>query len=248
MDIKHWHERYQQQSGWTAATRKYLLDKLPPGGGGRVLDVGFGTGAVKNQWPAESSLVGIDLNYEGLVFAREILSEDLCLVNGDAYDLPYSDQSFDLVSCHFFLLWIAHPEGVIAEMLRVCAPGGRILFFAEPDYGARIDFPQALELLGNAQLESLQEQGADPEIGRKLLGLASAAGLTKIEVGIIGYQTAHHQDVAFWENEWSILRYDLGGRLSEASLADLKKIDQSARHSGSRVLFVPTFYLYSEVP
>ena len=249
MDIQDWHERYIQQSGWTAAARKYLITKLPSNSAGRILDVGFGTGAVKNEWPEKSRFVGIDLKYEGLVFAKENSSQDLCLVNGDTYHLPYKDHCFDLVSCHFLLLWITHPAEVLSEMVRVCRSGGRILFFAEPDYGARIDYPQPLEALGNAQIASLQEQGADPEIGRKVLELASAAGLVNIEVGIIGYQTSFQQDdKSFWENEWRILRYDLAGSLSEASLADLQRIDTAARQSGSRILFVPTFYLYAEVP
>jgi len=249
MDIQQWHERYLQQSGWTTAIRKYLIEKMPPGKARSVLDVGFGTGAVKNDWPTETSLHGLDISFESLVYARENSNPNsTTLVAGDALRIPYKKQSFDLVTCHFFLLWIVNPLEVFQEMIRVEKPGGRLLFFAEPDYGARIDFPAPLEELGRAQFASLENQGADPMMGRKLLGLAASAGLSNIEVGIMGYQTISDQDNSFWEKEWEILQYDLAGLLSEDTLADLHRVDKSARQSGSRILYVPTFYLSAEVP
>ncbi len=127
-------------------------------------------------------------------------------------------------------------------------PGGRLLIFAEPDYGGRIDHPPALEALGEAQIDSLKQQGADPLMGRKLAGLISAfPEFQHTEIGIMGFQAGLNQDPAFWESEWQILVQDLSGILAPAELEKLHHIDQAARKTGSRVLFVPTFFLYTEL-
>ena len=87
---------------------------------------------------------------------------------GDAHQLPLADGCFDVCLCHFLLLWVTDPIQVLQEMYRVTRSGGVVMALAEPDYGSRIDYPQELSLLGKWQMDSLEQQGADPFIGRKL--------------------------------------------------------------------------------
>ena len=130
----------------------------------------------------------------------------------------------------------------------MCRPGGNLSFFAEPDYGGRIDYPAPLSKVGNAQITSLGRQGADPFIGRKIAHFAAEAGLVILETGIIGYQTSSQQDKKFWENEWQIIRHDLKELIPEEEINRLEGLDKTSRLTGSRILFVPTFYLFTMVP
>jgi len=130
-------------------------------------------------------------------------------INGDAIQLPFADRSFDVVLCHYFLLWVKSPVAALKEMARVCQADGTILALAEPDHAGRIDHPQALIALGKAQAESLERQGADPQAGRALTGWFHQAGLLEVESGLLGGQWTPHPGASFIESEWEMLAHDL---------------------------------------
>ena len=73
-------------------------------------------------------------------------------------------------------------------MRRVVQPGGWVAALAEPDYGGRIDYPDALAALGWKQAAAVHAQGADIYAGRKLAGWLGQAGLKDIQVGLLGGQ------------------------------------------------------------
>jgi len=248
LTVDTWHQRFRQQASWTSPARHYLLEKAKVTLQDRILEVGCGTGAILGELAELNDLsFGIDVSQKYVEYCQKNF-EKPHLAAADAYHLPFSDSRFDLVCCHYFLLWIERPEQIIAEIRRVLKSGGKLLIFAEPDYGGRIDHPPALESLGLAQIESLKLQGADPFMGRKLAGLISAfPEFHHTEIGIMGYQAGLKQDQAFWESEWQILTQDLSGVLAPTELDRLRQIDQAARQTGSRVLYVPTFFLFTEV-
>jgi hypothetical protein len=132
-------------------------------------------------------------------------------------------------------------------MARVTRPGCAVLVLAEPDYGGRIDSPAELTILGKLQTEALRRQGADPETGRKLASLLRDAGLKDIEIGVLGGQWRGNTSVNNWQSEWEILANDLQDLLSAQELARLRVKDITARQSGERILFVPTFYAWGRV-
>lgn len=212
-----------------------------------MLDIGFGTGAVGEIESGFLELHGIDINLDFLEFAKNCKGIRTILTNGDAYQLPYMNQSFDLVSCHFLLLWISHPEEVFKEMVRVCKPGGKVIFFAEPDYGGRIDYPEELQDIGRLQIASLIEQGADPFVGRKLLSFATSVGLVNIKIGILGFETDADMEWVSMKSEWEMIEHDLAPTILPEVLSLFREAEEAARKAGSRILFVPTFYLAGEV-
>jgi SAM-dependent methyltransferase len=97
-----------------------------------VLDVACGAGHVAEQAaPHVRQVVGIDLTpallRAGAQRLRESGLHNVLLQRGDATALPFVDASFDLVVCRSSLHHVPHPETVVAEMARVCRPGGRVV-------------------------------------------------------------------------------------------------------------------------
>lgn len=241
LSVQDWHKRFMQQAEWTREIRRYLFDKAQLDDDHIILDVGCGTGVITKELPNNSIIHGLDLEMDRLRFAQSTLRNPSFLC-ADAHHLPYPKNSFSIVLCHFLLLWVKSPEIVIREMIRVCKPGGYILLLAEPDYGGRIDYPDKLQPLGEAQMKSLWEQGADPTTGRKLTKWLYEAGVNDIEVGILGAQWKGKISHDAWESEWQILEFDLGDSMPKDAIRKYKEIDKAAWEDGSRILFVPTFY------
>jgi ubiquinone/menaquinone biosynthesis C-methylase UbiE len=108
---------------------------LFPPRGCRILDLGCGDGTWLLefvQWGADpAALCGIDLNAERIERARQRLPQADVRVGG-ACELPWPDESFDLVSQFTVFTSILDPalkRAVAAEMVRVLKPGGAILWF-----------------------------------------------------------------------------------------------------------------------
>jgi SAM-dependent methyltransferase len=249
-----WHARFMQQAGWTRQVRQYLFSRLGLRAEDRVLEAGCGTGAVLRELAAlgPGKLHGLDIRPDYLELARQHLPAAL-VANGDAHHLPYAGGSFAAACCHFLLLWVRDPLGVVTELSRVTRPGGTVLLLAEPDYGGRIDFPYELAILGEWQSQALTRAGANPQIGRRLSALLSRAGCVEIESGVLGGQWGGAPSESDWQMEWQVLRADLEqlpgilpGR--ETDLAALQEIDRRAWQRGERVLFVPTFYAWGRKP
>jgi SAM-dependent methyltransferase len=243
------HKRFSQQANWTESLRKYLFKQVTLPVGANLLEVGCGTGAILSRLDAYTQGVywGLDKNLPSLQFARQAANNAL-LVGGDGARLPFRSASFHAVLSHFLFLWVADAGVVLAEMIRVTRPGGAVIALAEPDYGARIDYPDELAGLGSLQAIALQHQGADPEMGRRLPGLFHNAGLIKIETGILGGQWLGPPSTAAWKSEWETLESDLAGLVAPKRLEQLKALDSAAYQSGERVLFVPTFYAVGYKP
>jgi len=241
-----WHARYLQQARWTEQLRAYLFGKAGLSAANRVLEIGCGSGAVLVDFPLKHGVHALDISLPALNQAARH-APDVCLTAGDAARLPYSTSVFDIVFCHYLLLWTAEPGQVVAEMRRVTRPGGAVLALAEPDYGGRIDYPAALGELGDWQRQALRAQGADPQLGRKLAGIFNAAGLRQVETGILGAQWQAGFPQAGLDLEWQVLAEDLPGLAAGDDFQRLKTLDGQARANGGRVLYVPTFYAWGLV-
>jgi SAM-dependent methyltransferase len=104
-----------------------LADVRP---GERVLDVATGTGNVALLAAARAAQVtGVDLTPElfDVAQARAVEQQlQLELVVGDAEELPFPDRSFDVVLSAFGVQYAPRRETTVAELVRVCRPGGRI--------------------------------------------------------------------------------------------------------------------------
>jgi SAM-dependent methyltransferase len=249
--IEDWHQRYKHQAQWTAELREYLFQQAGVGAEDVVLDVGCGTGAlVPDLISRGMNYFGLDIDLTSLVFAKSA-TNNINVLQADGYSIPYRENTFDLVFCHFFLMWITDPDSILKEMVRVGKRGGVLMVLAEPDYGGRIDYPEALSMIGAWQQESLANQGANPKMGRQLTGLLAAHLFNPVQSGVLGGQWSNIPDWVNWTLEWEVLESDIHlGNLGNHSreLSDLKRVDQNAYQNGTRVLFVPTFYAWGVIP
>jgi SAM-dependent methyltransferase len=245
------HQRFLQQASWTRAIRQRAFSRFRLAGMQRIVEVGSGTGAIASELHRASpgSVVALDCDPAANAFARDFCQGVIC-VTGLAEQLPFPPDSFDLSCCHFLLLWVANPLGVLLEMKRVTRPGGGVLCLAEPDYGARIDYPEGLAELGALQEEALRAQGACTRMGRRLRALLHQAGLKDVQAGVLGGEWAD-ADAALdgpTDLEWQTLADDLSGRVPAGKMHSLAAEFTRAQADRSRVLFVPTFYGWGTRP
>jgi len=241
MTLKQWDEQFSRQAGWTSGTRAYLYRRANLLRAARVLDIGSGTGVVTEELAAQTQaqVTGVDLDPAMVAFAQKRGRRAEYRL-GDAHDLPFGDGWFDVVACHFVLLWCRDPAQAAREMVRVTRPGGAVLVCAEPDYGGRIDHPDLP--LGVWQSQALREEGAEPWLGRKLRGLFALPGVRHTEIGIISglfdLPTLHAQ----FDAEWALWERSLAGLVPPEELARVKTIDRAAIEAGERLVFMPVFY------
>jgi len=102
--------------------------------GGRVIDVGIGTGLELPMFDPNVSITGIDLSEPMLRIAQKRV-DDLKLSNVegllvmDAMKLAFPDASFDAAVAPYVLTVVPEPERTLDEMARVVKPGGEIVLF-----------------------------------------------------------------------------------------------------------------------
>jgi len=97
---------------------------LPLCGGKRVLEVGCGTGLILSRIATHASeAVGMDLSKGMLRSAHE---RGLSVAVASATELPFPDNSFDLVCSFKVLAHVPDIRKALAEITRVTKPGGRM--------------------------------------------------------------------------------------------------------------------------
>jgi ubiquinone/menaquinone biosynthesis C-methylase UbiE len=100
--------------------------------GGKILEVGVGTGLSFDDYDASTEITGIDLCEPMLEKARAKMAtgrypwvKDIQVM--DAHRMTFADATFDCVVAQFVITLVANPEQVLSECHRVVKPGGRII-------------------------------------------------------------------------------------------------------------------------
>lgn len=210
----------------------------------RTLEIGCGTGAILERM--HTPTYGLDIQLAHLMEAK-INAPTSPLTCANAHLLPYAEDSFDIVFCHFLLLWLDNPKSALDEMMRITRKNGHLIAFAEPDYTQRVDKPAPLDELGIWQRDALKAQGADPAMGAKLTELFYGAGMAIVESGTISISARASFDINEWELEWKVLEIDLAGRVSQKRIQEMRALDWKAWLQGKRILHVPTYYLWARM-
>jgi phosphatidylethanolamine/phosphatidyl-N-methylethanolamine N-methyltransferase len=100
--------------------------------GGRILEVGVGTGISLPDYSPTNRLTGVDISVPMLKKARErVAARGLDNVDAlavmDAARLGLPDASFDVVVAQYVITAVPHPEATLDEFARVLKPGGEIV-------------------------------------------------------------------------------------------------------------------------
>ena len=129
---KRWAPIYDTTFGKIADAGRQQAVDLVNGLGGRVLEVGVGTGISLPNYDAGVSVTGIDLSTDMLEKARKRIEKERLkniddVIEMDAADLEFEDGAFDVVVAMYVLTVVPDPRAVMAELNRVCRPGGDVI-------------------------------------------------------------------------------------------------------------------------
>jgi len=144
-----------------------------------VLDVACGGGIIVCAFaPEVKHATGIDMTPAMLDRARQLAAEkgiaNVSWDQGDVGSLPYPDSAFDIVVTRFSMHHFLDPIAVLREMVRVCAPGGRVVvvdMYASQDAAKAAEWnrleklrdPSHVRCLTLAELQGLFRQVGLPE-------------------------------------------------------------------------------------
>jgi ubiquinone/menaquinone biosynthesis C-methylase UbiE len=160
-----------------AGALKMIVAAAEPGPDDRVLDVACGGGIVVCAFAGHvRHATGIDMTPAMLDRARLLAAEkgvaNVSWREGDVAHLPYPDGAFTIVVTRFAVHHFPDPPAVFAEMVRVCAPGGRVVVvdtYASPDPAKAAEFNRLEKLRDPSHARSLALA--------ELTGMFRAAGL-----------------------------------------------------------------------
>jgi SAM-dependent methyltransferase len=173
-----------------------IFDQWPPriieaagvGDGDSVLEVGCGTGVLAREVikkvGSTGSVTGLDLSESMLEVARNICP-DAHFQQGNATDLPFDDESFDVAIASFVLMFVPDPVQAVSELWRVLKPGGRMIITVwegleqNPVYSGLVDI--ARQQIDDAAGSSLAWPFALGEDGR-LAEICGSAGVADVDI------------------------------------------------------------------
>ena len=110
-----------------------VAKRIEPAGIAVVLEIAAGTGRVtrhiRERISPSAKLIASDISNEMLIEAKKKLSHfDIDWQNIDAQQLPFSDNSIEMVICCFGYMFVPDKPTAFAEVYRVLRPGGHFLF------------------------------------------------------------------------------------------------------------------------
>ena len=110
----------------------WMLKDLPVSPDAEALDIATGTGEFARALaPHVAKVIGLDATdamlEQGKHFIEQAGIENITFRKGIVQELPFEDESFDIVSSRYAFHHFADPKPVISEMARVCKTGGHVI-------------------------------------------------------------------------------------------------------------------------
>jgi SAM-dependent methyltransferase len=222
--------------------KRRLRELVAPRAGERFLELGAGTGDDARDWERASGarVLGLD---RSRVMMREARRRGLaCALVADAARLPCADQTFDGCWADRLFQHLADPQRVLAEMIRVTRPGGR-LAVVDPDYGTQ-DFTLPDRRLAGRVLRFREERGLrQGRIAHRMAEHFAAASLVEIRAESMRLEVRDPEavDGVMGLRGWAVFAEE-AGYLSEEDVDRWQRL-YDAEASRERFRYGVTFYL-----
>lgn len=188
--------KHVRDEWWNDAFTTFLVERLRPRAGNRILDVGCGTGAAELRLSrlrmSQVTLVGVDLFAERTAIAERAADSHnmrASFAAADARHLPFADGTFDSTFCVAVLQHVTESAEALGEFIRVTRPGGRVVA-VEPDNAATYWYsstPAGMNAFAAAgtffeAFARSRRENREPRVGPQLPTLFVSAGLELLDV------------------------------------------------------------------
>jgi ubiquinone/menaquinone biosynthesis C-methylase UbiE len=237
--------RYLDSKPWVGRQYREFLQLRP---GMRIVDIGCGTGDftryVVRLVPGKCQALGIDSRASSLK-AAELetgtagLSNRISYKQGDAYNLPVSDDYADLTCCRSVLMHLQDPLEAVKEMTRITRRGGLV---AAEEPGQMIslydpedeDFAKLAREIYPLYHEGIRKlEGRDYEIGERLPTIFREAGLGEMRAELRDYLLMPSDSRTSLRDVKAQIQIDLG--IHQETKADFKRALKAAGVSSNRI-------------
>jgi ubiquinone/menaquinone biosynthesis C-methylase UbiE len=212
-----------------------------------IADIGCGSGEITSRlarlYP-EARVIGVDILKSSLAFAAErhaALAPRVSFEQGDAFELALPAHAFDLVVCRHLTQAVPEPKRVLAELYRICKPGGWIHVLSE-DYGM-LHFPFGVldldRLWQDGVFPYARASGTDARVGRHTWPMLKQLGLQELNVDYVVVDTVRVPRATFaqileaWRDGYAGVLGEKSKLTSTETLALFNQVAASIRDEGS---------------
>jgi len=219
----------------------FVLPHLKPGA--KVLECGCGLGIVTFEIAkniGDGFVTGIDIDKNLIKSNNEKIkmsdTKNIKFEVADVLNLPYPDNSFDIVYLQALLFHVQDPSSALSEIRRVLKNNGTILV-KEPNMDRMVFSPEnpVLENLIDLFRRAVRSYGGDPTIGRKLWELLNEAGFKEILMSMSWEQPESLDEWPEFYKGWvNLSRGKWGEIILEQGWIDEKELDE-IRQEGMRL-------------
>ncbi len=244
-------DRYEQQFVWGARGNR-LLEPADIQAGQDVADYGCGPGYLSVElarWVGEGGHVhAFDINADFVErtqarVAAEGFADRVGVTHLQGDMLPLEDNSLDRLVIKNVMVYVDDPLASLHEFRRVVKPGGKVHAIDSDFYMAAFDPIAPLDW--RSVLDAGIHAFRTPAIGRKLYGLALAAGFTDVEVEVIAAPDTSGRMFIFLQNMAGYARE--GGRHDEEVVQRVLDVAAKAVEDGTFFALNPQFLVTATV-
>ncbi|MEW5821535.1 MAG: class I SAM-dependent methyltransferase [Cyanobacteriota bacterium] len=237
-------KQMRRQADWLKDLRNQLFRKANLRVREQILDIGCGSGIITNELSKRSknNVTGVDKSPEKIELLK-FKYPDITFICSDALNLPFQDESFDLITTSWLWVWINDINKFAQEIKRLLKPGGAYISLAEIDSEAIIEYPDSLARKKDFYIEFIKSSGGDPFVARKLVALFNEPNLnTKYGASLSMFDFSQLEKD--YIDDWQQIMNFNNNFFTENEFKSIKMIEKDSILKKTRFSFRPVFWLF----
>lgn len=188
-------ERLYRQAATMLDTERQLWPSMGIVTAQKILDLGCGSGVItrelaKQVYPGQ--VIGVDISRTLIDKGDRVYAErgqnhpeNISFQEGSVYNLPFPDNSFDVVYARLLFQHLSNPLDALSNILRVLKPGGKLCIVdVDKGWSSLYPEPESSVELDEAIIQKQLSEGGDPWVGRKLSHYLTSAGFDAVEATV----------------------------------------------------------------